>query len=217
MDRPRHEARDATPARRPGVLVSLGWSDAAVYRALRDRMVASDLLSNALQAGADAPDFVLPDERARLVSLKSLMAKGPVVLIFIPGSWCLFCISKVRALSAALRGRAVSLVTVTPETRASPRDMKARHELDCVILADVDYGVGLLFGLIFVPPPQIVAQMKARGVDLAELHGASTPMLPASAVYVITPAGRITMAQIDLDYTTSIQPEKILQALEAAS
>jgi peroxiredoxin len=137
--------------------------------------------------------------------------------MFMPGSWCSFCISKIHALSAALRGRAVSLVTITPETGAHPRRMKTQHQLDCVVLADVDYGVGLSFGLIFVPPPGIVAQMKAHGLELGELHGASTPMLPLPAVYVIAPSGKIMMAQVDLDYMTRVEPEKVLQALDAAS
>jgi peroxiredoxin len=95
--------------------------------------------------------------------------------------------------------------------------MKAQNQLDCVVLADVDYGVGRLFGLVFAPPRTIVAQMKAHGLDLGERHGASQPMLPAPAVYVIAPSGKITMAQVDLDYMTSVEPEKVLQALQAAS
>lgn len=208
--------RDAAPAARPGAVVSLGRSDTELYGPLRDRMTACDLLSDALQAGAIAPDFYLPDERARLISLSSLLAKGPVVLIFMPGNWCLFCISRIRALSEALRGRAASLVTITPEAGDYPRDMKTQNQLDCVVLADVDYGVGLSFGLIFAPPPGIVAHMKAHGLDLGELHGTSRPMLPAPAVYVIAPSGKITMAQVDLDYMSSVEPAKVLQALDAA-
>jgi peroxiredoxin len=180
-------------------------------------MASSGLSSNALAAGARAPDFFLPDERARLISLSSLLAKGPAVLIFMPGGWCSFCINKIRALSAALRGRAVTVVTLTPETVPYPRDMKTQNQLDCTVLVDVDYGVGLSFGLIFMPPPGIVAQMKAHGLDLGELHGASKPMLPAPAVYVIAPSRQITMAQVDLDYMSSFAPEKVLQALDAAS
>jgi peroxiredoxin len=217
MTHRRDDPRDAAPAAPTGVLVSLGRSDTELYGPLRDWMATSDLLSNTLQAGADAPDFVLPDERARLVSLSSMLAQGPVVVLFMPGAWCLFCISKIRALSAALRGRAVSLVAITPETGAYPRDMKTENQLDCVVLADVDYGVGLTYGLIFAPPPGIVAHMKAHGLDLAERHGAGQPMLPAPAVYVIAPSGKVTMAQVDLDYMTSFRPEKVLEALDAVS
>jgi peroxiredoxin len=216
MTHPRDEPRDRAPAGRPGVLVGLGRSDTLLYGPLRDWMAASDLLSHALRAGAEAPDFLLPDERARLISLSSLLAQGPVVLTFVPGGWCRFCISKLHALSAALRRRAVNLVTITPETGAHPREMKTRRQLDCVVLADVDYGVGRSFGLVFAPPPAIVAQMKAHGLDLADLHGASEPMLPAPAVYVIARSGKITMAQVDRDYMASVDPDKVRQALEAA-
>jgi len=217
MTQPLDDPRDTTAAGRPGVLVSLGRSDTAFYGPLRSWMSASDVSSKALDAGAEAPDFFLPDARARLISLSSLLAKGPVVLIFMPGSWCSFCINKIRTLSAALQGRAVSVVTLSPETVPYPHDMKTRNQLDCIVLADVDYGVGLSFGLIFAPPTGIVAQMKAHGLDLGELHGASRPMLPAPAVYVIAPTGRIAMAQVDLDYMTSVKPESVLQALEAVS
>ncbi len=180
-------------------------------------MAAAGVSSSALHAGAEAPDFFLPDERARLVSLSSLLARGPVVLLFVPGSWCSFCMNKVRALSVALRGYTISLVIITPETGAYPLDMKTHNQLDCVVLADVDYGVGLSFGLIFAPPPAIVGEMKALGLDLGELHGASKPMLPAPAVYVIAPSGKIILAQVELDYMASVEPEKVVRALEAAS
>jgi peroxiredoxin len=180
-------------------------------------MAATGVSSNALHAGAEAPEFFLPDERARLVSLSSLLVKGPVVLLFVPGAWCSFCMNKVRALGAALRGHAISVVVITPETGAYPLNMKAHNQLDCVVLADVDYGVGLSFGLIYAPPPGIVARMKALGLDLTAIHGASKPMLPAPAIYVIAQSGEIIMAQVELDYMTSLEPEKVLEALEALS
>jgi peroxiredoxin len=201
----------------PGLLVNLGRADIELCGPLRDWMAAADVSSNALRAGAVAPDFFLPDEHARLVSLSSLLAKGPAVLLFVPGAWCSFCMSKVRALSAALRGQAISLIIITPETGLHPRNMKAHNQLDCVVLSDVDYGVGLSFGLMFVPPAAIVNQMKSLGLDLSALHGTIKPMLPAPAVYVIAPSGRIAMAQVELDYMTSIEPETVMQALEAAS
>ena len=216
MTRPLDDQGGETSNRPTGLLVSLGRKDTALYGPLRDWMTAADVRSDALPAGAEAPDFFLPDEQARLVSLSSLLAKGRVVLLFVPGGWCSFCMSKVRALSAALRGRPISMVIVTPETGPYPLDMKARNELDCVVLADVDYGVGLSFGLIFAPPPAIVAQMKALGLDLAVLHGSPKPMLPAPAVYIIDESGEIILAQVEQDYMTTVEPEKVVEALERA-
>jgi peroxiredoxin len=216
MTRPLDQAGEAASTRQQGLLLSLGRKDTELYGPLRDWMAIADVSATALPAGAVAPDFFLPDERARLVSLGSLLAKGPVVLLFVPGGWCSFCMNKVRALSAALRGQATSLAIITPETGAYPLNMKAHNQLDCVVLADVDYGVGLSFGLIFAPPPAIVSQMKALGLDLGALHGSSKPMLPAPAVYVIARSGQIILAQVQLDYMTSAEPERVVEAIEAA-
>ena len=40
-----------------------------------------------LAAGAPAPAFSLPDEQGRTVTLTSLTAQGPAVLVFYRGHW----------------------------------------------------------------------------------------------------------------------------------
>ena len=40
-----------------------------------------------VQAQRRAPDFALPDHTGREVTLRSLLAKGPVVVIFYRGFW----------------------------------------------------------------------------------------------------------------------------------
>jgi len=197
------------------MLVTLGRSDTALYAPLRDWMMTSDLTEQALKAGDEAPDFFLPDDRAHLVALRSLLEKGPVVLSFLGGSWCSFCIAKLRALNAALEGSdgpPIALVAITPETGSQPRRMRAAHQLRCTILSDVGYEVGLLFGIISAVPPGIIAEMGIRGLDLAQLHGVARPMLAAPAVYLIEPSGRIAMASLDRDYMTSADTESLIRA-----
>jgi peroxiredoxin len=195
------------------VLRGLGRADTDLYGPLRDWMASADLAPNALKVGDAAPEFFLPDETARLVSLGDLLAKGPVVVSFLGGSWCSFCVSKARALAQAARGHPASVVAISPETGRYPRTMKAQGQLDCVVLSDVDYGVGLQFGLLFAVPPEIVRQMAVRGLDLIAMHGVAKPMLAAPAVYVIGTSGRITWARIDLDYTVGVDVAPVLEAL----
>jgi peroxiredoxin len=205
---------------RGGVLVTLGRADTALYAPLRDWMTASNLAEHALKAGDEAPDFFLPDDRAQLVGLRSMLEKGPVVLSFLGGGWCSFCIAKLKALSAALEGRGglpVTLLAITPETGSHPRRMRAAHRLQCTVLSDVDYGVGLMFGVISVVPSAIVTEMGARGLDLSRLHGAAKPMLAAPAVYLIEPSGQIAMASLDHDYMTSADIQGLMAALERIS
>ena len=86
-----------------GVLRSIGRADTDLYVPLRDWMAGLEFSTTALQIGDTAPDFFLPDESARLVSLASLLDRGPVVLDFLCGSWSSFCLNKLRALSAGLK------------------------------------------------------------------------------------------------------------------
>jgi peroxiredoxin len=212
-----HTPLRSNPADGGGVLITLGRADTALYAPLREWMLTTDLASQALKVGDNVPDFFLPDDQARLVALRGLLDEGPVVLSFLGGSWCSFCIAKVKALAAALAlraGRSATLVAITPETGAYPRKMRAANQLHCTVLSDVDYGVALLFGLISVVPPPIVAEMAARGLDLLTLHGAGKPMLAAPAVYLIAPSGKIVMASLDTDYMTIADTDAVIAALD---
>jgi peroxiredoxin len=195
-----------------GVLRSIGRADTDLYVPLRDWMAGLEFSTTALQVGDTAPDFFLPDESARLVSLASLLDRGPVVLDFLCGSWSSFCLNKLRALSAGLKNQSL-LVAITAETGPYPRAMKVQNKLTCFVLCDIDYGVELKFGLINAVPPVIVAQMAARGFDLAAMHGATKPMLPAPAIYVIAQSGTITYARVDQEFLTPPDIEAIVGVL----
>jgi peroxiredoxin len=200
----------------PSALRSLGRADTDLYGPLRAWMTGTNLVSSSLKAGDEAPHFFLPDESGRLVALGSLLARGPVVLAFLGGSWCSFCRSKVRALSRALGRAPASMAAILPETGRFPRALKAADKLDCLVLSDVDYGVGLRFGLMYAAPRPIVLEMATRGLDLAVMHGVSKPMLPAPAIFVIASSGKITLAKVELDYMALMDPALILDAVTRA-
>ncbi len=60
-------------------------------RAVMERSVedlrASGIMSRIAKVGRPAPDFTLPDDGGRQVSLGELRARGPVVLSFYRGRW----------------------------------------------------------------------------------------------------------------------------------
>jgi hypothetical protein len=60
-------------------------------RAVMERSVAdlraSGIMSRVAKVGQPAPDFTLPNADGRPVSLKELVARGPVVLSFYRGRW----------------------------------------------------------------------------------------------------------------------------------
>ena len=59
----------------------------AVMERSTDDLRASGIMSRVARVGQPAPDFTLPDAAGRPVSLKALLARGPVVLSFYRGRW----------------------------------------------------------------------------------------------------------------------------------
>ena len=76
---------------------------------------------NAPRPGEAMPPFLLPDETGRLVSLKSLIDKGPVAVMFYRGHWCPYCRLNVRAVIEAqdrIKALGTQTVAIMPEMQA---------------------------------------------------------------------------------------------------
>src|SRR5271155_3080719 len=67
-----------------------------------ERVRTSGTLDHTLKVGQSAPEFTLPDAFGKDVSLKTLLAGGPVVVSFYRGEWCPFCNIELRGLQEAL-------------------------------------------------------------------------------------------------------------------
>ena len=89
---------------------------------------------NAPRPGEAMPPFVLPDETGRLVSLNSLIERGPVAVMFYRGHWCPYCRLNVRAVIQA-QGRITALgaqtVAIMPETQAYASSPRRPHHFRC--------------------------------------------------------------------------------------
>ena len=61
-------------------------AQAIMHRSIDD-LRASGIMNRVAKAGQPAPDFLLPNAADQPVSLKGLLARGPVVLSFYRGRW----------------------------------------------------------------------------------------------------------------------------------
>ena len=69
-----------------------------------------------------------------------------------------------------------TLAVVTPETRDFPRQLK--RDLDLKVLSDIDYGVGVSYGVLFRVPDETKAHYSGPGFDLGPRQG-SPDWMPA--------------------------------------
>ena len=59
----------------------------AIMQRSIDDLRVSGIMNRVARVGQTAPDFTLPNADGRSVSLKELLARGPVVLSFYRGRW----------------------------------------------------------------------------------------------------------------------------------
>jgi peroxiredoxin len=187
-----------------------------------DRMVAR-LADNGVgltapKPGEPMPEFVLPDESGRLVSLSELLEKGPAVISFNRGHWCPYCQLNVDALSRAepeIAGLGVQIVAISPETVQWGAELKNYARAPFHILSDVDGGYALELNLLFWVGDEKRAAMTAGGFDIAPFQGNETWMLPIPATFVVGQDGLVASRHIDPDYRHRMEIDDLVAALRA--
>ncbi len=180
-------------------------------------IAATGVLDHAMKVGDHAPDFELPDARGGTMSLKALLAKGPVVLTWYRGGWCPFCNIQLQEYQASLEemeGAGGQLVAISPQTPEYSLSTAEKDELKFAVVSDAGNKVAKQYGLAYKAPPS-AAEMLEKGVGLAKWNGDSSLELPISATYVVAPDGTIAWAFVDTDYRNRAEPADIIAALRA--
>jgi peroxiredoxin len=179
---------------------------------------AVDYAAQAPKVGDRAPDFMLPDQLGRHVSLAGELTQGPVVLIFYRGEWCPYCnlVLRTYGLRAAdFATRRARLVAVSPQTPDNSLTMGEKHSLDFPVLSDEGGDVIGAYGLKYDVDALSRQVLEAADIDLAGFNGKGGWILPAPAVFVIDRAGLVRFAGVNGDYTQRVEPAEALAALDS--
>src|SRR5512139_2182540 len=94
-----------------------------------------------LDIGKRAPDFTLEDQEGKQHTLKSLLAKGPLILYFYPADFTPGCTKEActfRDLQKDLVAAKLRVVGVSPQDAESHKKFAAKHNLNFPLLADPD-------------------------------------------------------------------------------
>ena len=187
-----------------------------------DRMVSRLQLagagSSAPSMGEPMPNFVLPDQDGRLVSLEQLLADGQVVVAFHRGHWCPYCRLSADALariSTKAKASGGQIVVITPELQRFTSELKSDAKATFQILSDLDSGYALELGLAIKIPEDKRQAMTAAGWDISRYMDNDAWMLPIPATFVVGSDGRVKARFVDPDYRRRMDVEDILSALRA--
>jgi peroxiredoxin len=172
------------------------------------------------KAGAKAPSFELPNQNGKPVSSASLLAKGRLVLFFIRGRWCPFCVGQMEAMNfifAEVEAAGASMVAVSPQTEKQTFFMRDQHKLGFPILVDAQNQLARQFGLVYRVPEEQQGLYRSTFVNLPFVNGDASWELPIPAIFVIEGDGSILFVFADEDYTNRPEPLEILAVVESGS
>lgn len=172
---------------------------------------------NSPRAGDPMPPFVLPDEAGRLVSLGSLVAEGPVAVMFHRGHWCPYCRLNVRAVVQAqkqIKEFGGQVVAIMPELQKFTRRFKAESGAPFPVLTDLDNGYALSLNLAIWLGTEIQQLLSYQ--DMSSFHGNDGWMLPIPATFVVGRDGLVKARFVDPDFRRRMGIDDLIAAFKNA-
>src|SRR5215467_3675658 len=103
----------------------------AVHAQAVAELKQKNLAAGILPVGAKVPEFELPDHDGRIVRSADLLAKGRIVICFIRGRWCPFCVGQMEAMNLIvpqLEQAGAVLVAISPQTVKQSYFMHDQHK-----------------------------------------------------------------------------------------
>lgn len=182
-------------------------------------LIASGAAQRALKAGDRIPVFALADPAGTAVSSADLLARGPLVISFYRGVWCLYCNMELQALQEILpqfQALGAGLIAISPQNPVNSRKSVRQNALSFPILSDPRNEVAAAFGLRFSLPNYLIDLYKSLKNDLPAFNGDPSWTLPMPARFVVGQDGTILYAEVNPDYTRRPEPEDMLPALRLA-
>ncbi len=179
-----------------------------------------NLAANILPIGAKAPSFELQDHNGKVIRSSDLLADGRLVLCFIRGRWCPFCVGQMEAMNLIapqLEQAGATLAAISPQTVKQSFFMHDQHKLRFPLLSDAGNKVARQFGLTYRVPAAQEAIYSRAFVNLPFTNGDDSWELPIPATFILDRDGTILYASANEDYTDRPEPTDILNSLRMSS
>ena len=176
-----------------------------------------NLAANILPVGAKAPSFELQDDDGKIIRSSDLLAHGRLVLSFIRGRWCPFCVGQMEAMNLTLpqlEQAGAILAAISPQTVKQSFFMHDQHKLRFPLLSDTDNKVARQFGLTYRVPAAQEAIYRRAFVNLPFTNGDHSWELPIPATFILDGDGTILYASANEDYTERPEPSDIIRVLQ---
>ena len=199
------------------------WDPAALQLNIDQRQQLVEAADPAawLATGDALPAFTMEEVDGARLTLESLTASAPAVLIFFRYAGCPACNIALpyyeRALAPGLRDLGATLVAVSPQVPERLVEIKRRHDLSFQVATDRDNVLGRRLGIVFSANAATQASSRAKGAFIGDTTGTGTWELPQPTVVVIGQDRRARFVEVSPDWLVRTEAEPILDAVRALS
>ena len=194
------------------------WQE--LYDDFVGRLVTLEMGRSAPEVGSEFPAIVLPDYLGRFVTLADLHERRPLVISFNRGSWCPYCrheLESWRDALPALHAAGGELAVIVGEVAGRAEEIAATIEGDVAVLCDVDHGAALELGLAFHAGHELLQRYQDCGLNLADIYGSGSGLLPIPATFVIDIGGIVRFAFVNPDFRVRAEPRDVIAAVASLS
>ena len=188
----------------------------AIHVRAIEELMQSGAASRALQVGSSIQPFELLNQDGKPIRSAELLQQGPLIICFIRGRWCPFCVGQMEAMNAIvpeLQERRASLVAISPQTVHQSYLMADQHKLRFPLLSDSGNEIAKQFGLVYRVPDYQQEIYKRVFVNLPFVNGNDGWGLPIPATYILDRDHKVLYASVNPDYTERPEPAAIVQFL----
>ena len=168
--------------------------------------------------GDGAPDFSLPSQDGRVLTLSERLRQGPVVLLFVRGGWCPFCTMTLRGYQdflPAFHEQGADLLAITPQPSRTCSQIAERDLLAFPTLSDQGNQVADRYGIGYELELGLRPMHLRLGHDLPRLNGTGNWRIPLPATFVIGTDGIVKLSHVTSMIYRRLDPADALAALQA--
>lgn len=175
---------------------------------------------NSPRPGEPMPEFCLPDDAGRMVSLDRFLEKGSLAITFNRGHWCPWCRISAAALAKARDGiyrLGADITAIMPDRQKFVIEFKRQAGSPFPVLTDMDNGYALSLNLALWVGPQLEKLLPSFGHSLPYYQGNDAWLLPIPATFVVGQDGIVKARFVDPDFRRRASIDMLMDALRAAA
>jgi peroxiredoxin len=173
-----------------------------------------------IKPGDVVAPFTLEEVGGARLTLETLVADGPAVLIFFRFAGCPACNIALpfyqRQLQPALKELGATLVAVSPQVPERLADIKTRHGLEFLVATDRDNALARRFGVLYTFDEASKKLSLSKGAGIGEVTGTGTWELPMPTVVVIGRDRVVRFADVSPDWLVRTEASEIIGAVRDA-